>query len=127
MTWLITTTDVQRRQLWQHLFGRDTLPVLAPRPRWQWLPGRQFEALAYDLDVQALPDGALARLAAYVAERSGWPYSYAKAAVRGGWAILATNCQVEEKPVSDAASADSSPASFVQPGLFARQQVAYAS
>lgn len=126
MTWLITTTDVQRRLLWQHLFGRDTLPVLHPRPRWQHLVGRQNEVLAYDLDVQALPDGALARLAAYVAERSGWPYNYAKAVVQGGWPITAVNCStVEEKPVSDAASADTSPAYFVQPDLFARQQVTY--
>lgn len=125
MTWLITTTDAQRRQLWQHLFGRDTLPVLAPRPRWQWLPGRQFEALAYDLDVQALPDGALARLAAYVAQRSGWPYDYAKAAVQGGWAITATNCQLvtNEEPVE---SDIPSPARFVQPSLLARKQI-YAS
>jgi len=122
MTWLITTTDTRRRQLWQHLFGRDTLPVLHPRPRWQWLPGHQAEVLAYDLDVQALPDGALARLAAYVAERSGWSYDYAKAAVRGGWPIKAMNCcAVEEKPVADTASVPA----FVQPGLFARQQAAY--
>lgn len=121
----ITTTDRRRRALWQRLFGTDVLPVLHPYPRWQWLPGHEFEVLAYDLDVQALPDGALARLAAYVAERSGWPYSYAKAAVQGGWAITATNCQlvsdlVAEKPVEDI---ESSPAYFLQIPMFARQRV----
>jgi hypothetical protein len=122
MTWLITTTDTQRRQLWQHLFGRDTLPVLHPRPRWQWLPGREFEALAYDLDVAALHPMAVARLADYVGERAGWPYQYAKAAVEGGWPITAVNCSTveKEKPVEDI---ESSPASFLQLPMFARQQV----
>ena len=107
MTYLISTTNSRRSQLWLRLFGQDTLPVLHPRPRWQWLPGRQSEALAYDLDVQALPDGALARLAAYVAQRSGWPYDYAKAAVQGGWAILATNCYLaEEQRIEDAPAFD---------------------
>ena len=105
MTYLITTTDTHRRQLWRHLFGRETLPVLAPRPRWQWLPGRQVETLAYDLNMKALPDGALARLAAYVARRADWPYNYAKTAVQSGWAITAVNCQlVKEKPVKGIAS-----------------------
>jgi hypothetical protein len=100
MTYLITTTDPQRRQLWRHLFGKAALPVLAPRPRWQWLAGRPNEVLAYDLDVNALPAGAVSRLAAYVARRAGWPYEYAKAAVQGGWAVTAVNCRlVEEKPV----------------------------
>ncbi len=100
MTYLITTSDSHRRHLWRHLFGRETLPVLAPRPRWQWLTGRQAETLAYDLDMKALPEGAMARLAAYVARRADWPYAYAKTAVQSGWAIKAANCQlVKEKPV----------------------------
>lgn len=137
MTHLITTTNSRRRQLWQQLFGQDTLPVLHPRPRWQWLPGRQTEALAYDLDLQALPDGALARLAAYVAQRSGWPYDYAKAAVQGGWAILATNCYLaavpesvegKEKPAEDTSLPAFSERKLAQHPTFVRQQApVYAS
>ncbi len=115
MTYLITTTDPQRRRLWRHLFGKTTLPVMAPRPRWQWLPGRPHEALAYDLDMKALPSGAAARLAAYVAQQAGWPYAYAKAAVQGGWAITAVNCRLlEEKPAKESAAV-SQTASFADP------------
>ena len=93
MSYLITTTDPHRRRLWQRLFGQETLPVLHPYPRWQWLPGHQRETLAYDLALKALPAGARDRLAAYVAWRAGWPYDYAQTAVKGGWAIPAANCR----------------------------------
>lgn len=122
----ITTTDARRRTLWLRLFGTAVLPVLHPRPRWQWLPGHQYEALAYDLDVGALPGGAPDRLAAYVARRAGWPYDYARAAVQGGWAITAVNCRLateSEKPVEE-----DSPASLLPiwgKGMFAREHPAY--
>jgi hypothetical protein len=81
-----------------------------------------METLAYDLDVRALPDGALARLAAYVAKRSGWSYKYARAAVNGGWAITAVNCHVvEETPVE---KTETSPA-LPFPGLARQQSFAF--
>jgi len=128
MTYLITTSDPHRRQLWRHLFGRDTLPVLTSRPRWQWLTGRQVETLAYDLDMKALPEGAVARLAAYVARRADWPYSYAKTAVQSGWTISAAGCRLllEEETSVRIAKAPL-PASALPVLGLERQSIAYSS
>lgn len=72
----VTTSDMQRRQLWQRLFGRAELPVLNARPRLQELPGRSV--LAYDLALQTLHAGDRARLAAYAARRYGLDYDHAR-------------------------------------------------
>lgn len=70
----ISTSDERRRQLWQHLFGTDTLPVCSAEPRWQELPGRAFPVLAYDLALRDLSQAQRNRFAGYVARKYGRAY-----------------------------------------------------
>ena len=79
MGYYITTTDPNRRAIWQRLFGLDRLPVMSPRPRWQVGRGefRETEILAYDLDASRLhwmaKDRAAKRMGVAVAELGGMP------------------------------------------------------
>lgn len=115
-TFAITTTDPARRRHWQRLFGRDTLPVRARRPRWVEIPGLGRQ-LAYDLDLGALHPGQVYRLAAHVARRLGWPYETAVAEVERGWPIRAAGCTVIDNAFSETADAPAPAVSFYAPAF----------
>lgn len=89
----LITSDLTRRALWLRLFGADTLPVKAARPRWQAMRGEmgETEVLAYDLDAARLPAGARDRFAHYIASKSGQSFAIAQTMV-DGWPIPAANC-----------------------------------
>lgn len=82
----VTTSDPRRRSTWQRVFGSDRLPVLAPRARFQALPGGSGETPAYDLDLRALLPAQRTRFAGYVARRYGIDYVTALAEVTGSTA-----------------------------------------
>jgi hypothetical protein len=91
----ITTTNASRARLWTRIFETDQLPVLCATPRPACF--RDGERLVYDLDTSALHEMYLARLAGYVANHGrGMRYEDALATVRGGFPILAMDCQVIE-------------------------------
>lgn len=85
----VTTSDPRRLRTWQRVFGTDTLPVLSDRARFQAVPGRVGDMLAYDLDLAALLPWQRSRFAAYVARKYGWDYVTALAEVEGAvsWPI----------------------------------------
>lgn len=83
----VTPTSEQRAATWRRLFGTDTLPVLHDRPRLQ--ETRRGSVEAYDLAVEALTGWQLARLAAYVANRTGQLYADVLADVAAGWPLVA--------------------------------------
>jgi hypothetical protein len=72
---LIQTTDEKRQATWLHVFGTDTLPVLAATPRWQEQQGRAFPVLAYDLALGQLSDAQRARFAGYLSKKYRMDYT----------------------------------------------------
>lgn len=106
----ITTSDAQRARLWLHIFGSDTLPVLAPRARFQEHPGHPHGLLAYDLDLRALRPAQRQRFAGYIHRRYNIDYTLALAEVDGAtaWPIKAgpdiVVLQPEESNASPAVS-----------------------
>jgi hypothetical protein len=92
------TNDQRRRETWESLFGRDTLPVKGP-PRLQCLDPGRGPTLAYDLDVQALHPQARARLASAIALQSGEDYSRVLAGLETGdpVAVRAGGCWLVEE------------------------------
>lgn len=65
----IQTSDETRRNIWLHVFGTDTLPVLAATPRWQAMQGRGFDVLAFDLALSKLSDAQRQRFAGYLSRK----------------------------------------------------------
>lgn len=74
-TYLIQTTDERRQAIWLHVFGTDTLPVLAAKPRFQEQQGRAFPVLAYDLALCELSDAQLARFAGHLHRKYRMDYT----------------------------------------------------
>jgi hypothetical protein len=83
MMFELTTDDERRRETWERLTGRETLPVKGP-PRLQFLDPGRGPTLAYDLDVQALHPQARARLASAIAFHSGEDYGRVLAGLETG-------------------------------------------
>lgn len=98
----VVPTEQWRRAKWERIFGDWRLPVLSPRPRWQEHPGRGA-ILAFDLDLRALPRGALYRLAAYTASRYSIAYEETLASLSGvaTYPISAIAVQVIEEEMVD--------------------------
>jgi hypothetical protein len=72
---LIQTTDEKRQATWLHVFGTDTLPVLAATPRWQEQQGRAFSVLAFDLALGELSEPQRQRFAGYLSKKYRMDYA----------------------------------------------------
>lgn len=65
----VITENNSRRSRWFLAFGVTRLPVKHTEPRWQEVPdlfGQPKTILAYDLDASRLPQGRVAKTAAYL-------------------------------------------------------------
>jgi len=71
----IRTSDKRRQNVWLHVFGTDTLPVLASKPRWQAIQGKTFDMLAYDLAMGELTPAQRARFAGYLSRKYRMEYA----------------------------------------------------
>jgi hypothetical protein len=97
----VTTTNGRQRATWLELFGTDTLPVTAARPREVFYRDGRSEWV-YDLDTAAIGEHGRRRLAAYIAARRwGVTFEQALRDVGRGWAIKAADCRlVENSPAA---------------------------
>ena len=114
--YFVSPLHENQKQRWEKMYGRSHLPIKYPTPhiactqRWGDVP-------VYYLDVMAVPDALLNRLATYESKRMGIHYQEARAAVRREWLIRAEGCLVErEAPTS---------ASIWQPSFSFLQKVPY--
>ena len=73
--YLIATSDEKRQAIWQHVFGTGTLPVLAAKPRWQAMQGREFDVLAFDLALSELSGPQRQRFAGYLSRKYQMDYA----------------------------------------------------
>lgn len=88
--YLIRPTNPARRESWQELLARDTLPVIDPRP-----DTGQSGSLVYHVDTASLTDRELSRLAGYVARQTAGNYLEAWELVNGaGVSIPALGCEL---------------------------------
>jgi len=90
----IMTHDTRQRALWLRLFGTETLPVKAAKPRWRverGAFGREVNVLAYDLDARRLHWMARQRFASWVSVKTGHTV---RASEVDGWLIKADRCEV---------------------------------
>lgn len=98
--YIVTPLDENRIKKWEKIYGRAHLPVKYPQPhlactqRWGDVP-------VYYLDVTAVPEALLNRLATFEARRLGLSYAQARNNVRREWLIRAEGCLVEKADVSD--------------------------
>lgn len=95
---LIQTTDERRQTIWQHVFGTDTLPVLASKPRWQAMQGRGVDVLAFDLALGELSGPQRQRFAGYLSRKYRMDYTATLAELETAvsWPIPAGNIVVLE-------------------------------
>jgi len=86
----VSTTSQRRSQEWERVFGTDILPVLDARPRLQSIRNRPV--MAYDLNLAALHQGQLNRLAGHISRKTHTPYLVALEMVRTAvaWPVEAT-------------------------------------
>jgi len=95
MTYFVTPLDDKRSQRWEMVYGRSYLPIKYPQPhlactqRWGTVP-------VYYLDIAAVPDALLDRIATFEARRLGLNYGEARLNVRQEWLIRAEGCKVEK-------------------------------
>ncbi len=94
MTYYVTPVDEKRRQRWEMVYGRSHLPIKY-RQAHQACTQRWGNVPVYYLDVTAVPDAVLDRLATFEARRLGISYAEARLNVRQEWLIRAEGCQVE--------------------------------
>lgn len=101
----VSTTSRVRSQEWERIFGTDILPVLDARPRLQSIRNRPV--MAFDLDLAALHQGQIARLAGHVSRKTRTPYPEALEMVRTAvaWPIEAT----EDVQITEAAEEVNTP------------------
>lgn len=94
----IQTTDEKRQAIWLHVFGTDTLPVLAAKPRWQAMQGRGFDVLAFDLALGELSDAQRQRFAGYLSRKYRMDYTATLAELETAvsWPVPAHNIVVFE-------------------------------
>lgn len=97
--YVITPINENRAKRWEKVYGRSELPVKFPLPhlactqRWGDVP-------VYYLDVTAVPDALLDRLATFEARRNGTSYQEARLSVRREWLIRADECQPARKVIA---------------------------
>jgi len=95
MTYFVTPLDEKRSQRWEVVYGRSYLPIKYAQPhlactqRWGTVP-------VYYLDIAAVPDALLDRIATFEARRLGLSYGEARLNVRQEWLIRAEGCKVEK-------------------------------
>jgi hypothetical protein len=95
MTYFVTPLDEKRSQRWEIVYGRTYLPIKYTQPhmactqRWGTVP-------VYYLDITAVPDALLDRIATFEARRLGISYGEARLNVRQEWLILAEGCKIEK-------------------------------
>ena len=95
MTYFVTPLDDKRSQRWEMVYGRSSLPIKYAQPhlactqRWGTVP-------VYYLDIAAVPDALLDRIATFEARRLGLNYGEARLNVRQEWLIRAEGCKVEK-------------------------------
>ena len=95
MAYYVTPLDEKRLQRWEMVYGRSHLPIKYPQAhlactqRWGTTP-------VYYLDVTAVPDALLDRLATFEARRLGISYAEARLNVRQEWLIRAEGCKLEK-------------------------------
>lgn len=91
----VTPLDEKRIRRWEMVYGRSHLPIKYNQPhmactqRWGTVP-------VYYLDVTAVPDALLDRLATFEARRLGISYTEARLNVRQEWLIRAEGCKLEK-------------------------------
>lgn len=98
----ITTTNERRLRLWHNLFGATELPVMSPRPRFQYRKHRPERIYAYDLDASRLTEWQRSRFAAYIARKMRVNYATALHLV-DAWPIEASGCRVVESSKEETA------------------------
>ena len=97
--YVITPINENRAKRWEKVYGRTELPVKFPLPhlactqRWGDVP-------VYYLDITAVPDALLDRLATFEARRTGTSYQEARLSVRREWLIRADECQPARKVIT---------------------------
>jgi len=86
----VATTSQKRAAEWERIFGMDQLPILSADSRLQTV--RDEVTMAYDLDINALHQGQVFRLASHVARRCRISYEVALNQVETAvsWPIEAT-------------------------------------
>ena len=95
MSYYVTPLDEKRNQRWEMVYGRSHLPVKYNQPhmactqRWGTVP-------VYYLDVAAVPEALLDRLATFEARRLGINYATARINVRQEWLIRAEGCKLQK-------------------------------
>ena len=95
MMYYITPLDEKRIHRWEMVYGRSHLPIKYPQAhmactqRWGTVP-------VYYLDVTAVPDALLDRLATFESRRLGINYTEARMNVRQEWLIRAEGCKLEK-------------------------------
>ncbi len=100
MTYFVSPTSEKRQRQWERAYGRSQLPVKFAHPhvactqRWGDVP-------VYYLDISAVPDALLDRIATFEARRLGISYHQARLSVRTEWLIRADGCQVDSAEVVD--------------------------
>lgn len=67
----ITIHHEGRRTEWRAIFGTDTLPIKAPIPHYDTLPGAP-NALVYEVDLNAITADQRQRLIAHTATKFGY-------------------------------------------------------
>ncbi len=72
MRYQVTTTDVKRARLWDHLFGVTALPVKQGKPR--RVRNSAGDHQGFDLLVEALTPMQVARLASWASSETKLPY-----------------------------------------------------
>lgn len=96
----ITTEDETRLEMWRKLFRSYRLPVKQDKPRWQFLPGKVLEVLAYDLDASRLTPKQKVKFSGYIAKV--YELSPEQAALQmNNWPIEAKNCHLLAERVID--------------------------
>jgi hypothetical protein len=107
--YVITPINENRAKRWEKVYGRTDLPVkfalphLACTQRWGDVP-------VYYLDVTAVPDALLDRLATFEARRTRTSYQEARLSVRREWLIRADECLPARKMVTTPSSPSWQPA-----------------
>ncbi|GJM41105.1 MAG: hypothetical protein DHS20C20_13870 [Ardenticatenaceae bacterium] len=125
--YVITPISENRAKRWEKVYGRTELPVKYPLPhlactqRWGDVP-------VYYLDITAVPDALLDRLATFESRRTRISYQEARVVVRREWLIRADECQPARKAMPTPAAPSWQPAfPFLQkvPLRPRRQQVRF--
>lgn len=101
---LLPTATAARRQRWQQIFGAEQIQVIHARPRETCTADGRIH-LVYDVDIRALDETVVRRLANHLAART-WklPFDQALADITAyGYQVSAADTEVIEAEVSPSA------------------------